>query len=54
MPDTPVRWPFIAIITQDGEPLAEWKCSTTDSLLTAIRPYLEKPGVTIVITSEGN
>lgn len=55
MTENPVRWPFTAIITHDGELLAEWYCSTPDSFLAAIRPYLAMPGVTITITvNEGD
>lgn len=43
-------WPYTAVVTCDGTPLAEYKCSTLDSLLEHMRPYLETPGVTAVIT----
>jgi len=42
-------WPYTAIITHDGEVLAEYHCSTLDSLLKHLRPYLEMPRVTAVI-----
>lgn len=50
MPENPASWPFLASILQNNEPLAEYKCSAPDSLITALRPYLEIPGVTITIT----
>lgn len=53
MPENPVSWPFTAVITQDGKALAEYKCSTTDSLIPVLRPYLKMPGVTVVITTAG-
>jgi len=45
-----IRWPFVAVATHNSEPLAEYRCSTPDSLIAFIRPYLDRPGVTITIT----
>jgi hypothetical protein len=47
-----ITWPYTAVVTHDGKPLAEYRCSTLESLLTHMRPYLEMPGVTAVITTQ--
>jgi hypothetical protein len=56
VPECPAEgWPaatrYTAAITHSNKPLAELWCSTPDSLVSALRPYLAMPGITAVITT---